>query len=194
VPGHKCRSLSFAKALETLLGLEPRIQCQLIGSVDVGLLHLWELCVVVKGAELMDFFIGSGSLRTKLVAGDVENLEATLVQFLMHLLERLVVRGESAARCSVDDDDDLAFEVRHLHFVAARIENAQIIKAHVMLRFVIPNITTTVYRIVSNVCRRSRMLAERFRPYLRTWYKVLCKYVVTASLPRESGVCAIERA
>ena len=87
----------------------------------------------MQGAELVDLVVRAGGLATELVAGDVEDLEALVVQVLVHLLKRLVVRGETAAGGGIDHDDDLALEVGHLDLVACGIEDAQIVKTHFAL-------------------------------------------------------------
>ena len=63
------------EALKTLLRFQVGVERQLIFTVYIRLLHLRKGRVVMKGAEFMDLFIGAGSLRAELIAGDIQNLK-----------------------------------------------------------------------------------------------------------------------
>ncbi len=101
-----CGALS--ESLKTLLLLEVGEQGESILDVDVRLLHLRELRLILELAELVDLLVCAGSLSRELVAGDVYDLEALVVQVFIHLLDRLVVGSKAAACRCVHDEHDLA--------------------------------------------------------------------------------------
>ena len=51
----------------------------------------------------MDALIGTGGLLTELVAGEVENLEPFGVIFLVECLQLVILRGEAALGCRIDN-------------------------------------------------------------------------------------------
>ena len=73
----------------------------LISSVHINLVELWELDVEVGRAELVNLLNRTRSLFAKLVAGEVENLEAILGVFLIQRLQFLILWCESASGSGV---------------------------------------------------------------------------------------------
>ena len=53
----------------------------------------------------MDALISARRLLSELVAGEVEDLEALAVIFLVEFLELLILRGEATFCCCVDDQE-----------------------------------------------------------------------------------------
>ena len=103
------RHLPFAEAVEPFLRLQVGVQGELMLAVDVGFLHLRELRIVLQGAELVDLVIRLRRLPGKLVAGHINDLQTLVMELLIHLFQRLILRRESAARRRIDYDDDLSF-------------------------------------------------------------------------------------
>ena len=130
---HKASHLAIAKALEALLLLQPREERKRVLAVDVRLVHLRERGVVMQGAELVHVVIRTRGLGTKLVAGDVQNLEALVMQLLIERLDRGIVRRESAAGGGVYHQHDLALQIGGLDLVALAIQKREIVKAHALL-------------------------------------------------------------
>ena len=64
-----------------------------IVAIHLNLLVALELRAVCKLAELMNAFVSTWRLLSKLVAREVENLETLLVVCLIELLQRLILRG-----------------------------------------------------------------------------------------------------
>ena len=79
------------------IGLKPGVKRNLIISVYLYLVKLGEFDVIVGRAEFLDLGDCSRSLLTELVAGEIQYLESLLIEFLIDVLQILVLRGESAA-------------------------------------------------------------------------------------------------
>ena len=65
----------------------------------------------------MDALVRTRGLLAKLVAGEVEDLEALLMVLLVELLQLLILRSETTARGRIDDKQDLVgilLEANHL--------------------------------------------------------------------------------
>ena len=88
---------------ETFLLGEEFVERVGIVAVYLYLLEARELCSVVQFAEVVDALVGSRGLLAKLVAGEVENLEALAVILLIEFLQLFVLRGESTLSCCVDN-------------------------------------------------------------------------------------------
>ena len=65
----------------------------------------------MKGAELMDLFICSGSLCTELIAWDINYFKAFVMVLGVHLLNRSILRCKSASCCSVYNHDDFSLVI-----------------------------------------------------------------------------------
>ena len=77
-------------------------------TVDIDLIELGELDVVLQRAELMDLLDGAWCLLAKLIAGEVENLQATLMELLVERLQFGVLRREAAKGGCVDNQQHIA--------------------------------------------------------------------------------------
>ena len=71
------------KASKAFLCFEPREERMGLLAVDINLIELGELDVVLQRTELMDLLNGARCLFPKLIAGEVENLKATLMELLV---------------------------------------------------------------------------------------------------------------
>ena len=98
----------LVKALEALLCLQVGEQRRLVLAVDLYFLELGKLSTKIQGAELMNFLLGAGSLLTKLVAGEVENLKTLVLILLVQGLQLFVLRSETATGGRVDNEQHLA--------------------------------------------------------------------------------------
>ena len=73
------------------------VERKLILTVYICLLHLREGGVVMQGAEFVDLFIGAGSLRAKLIAGDIQNHKPLVMIVKVKLLNGRILRSKAAA-------------------------------------------------------------------------------------------------
>ena len=81
-----------------------------------------EADTVVKLAELLDLIVAAGVLAAELVAGEADDLEVVGVlrlEVLVQLLQPRELRREAALGGCVDDEDDLAVQLREGELGAA---------------------------------------------------------------------------
>ena len=78
----------------------------------------------------MNFVVCARGLAHELVAWNVDDFEALVVEVRVHLFDRLVVRGESATGCRVHDEHDFALEFREWNFVAFTIGKCEVVDCH----------------------------------------------------------------
>ena len=112
---------------EWFLRLEIGVKGMLACSVYLDLIELWELNAEVGRAELLDFLNGARGLLAKLVAGEVENLQALGLVLLVQLFELFVLRGESATGGGVYNQQHLAFVLCQRYLFAGIVGNLEII-------------------------------------------------------------------
>lgn len=88
-------------------------------AVDIDLAQDGEGNLLVQRAEVLDLLVAAGLLAAELVAGegdDGEVIGVLLLDLLVDGLEVLVLVGEAALGCGVDDQDDLALELGQRDF------------------------------------------------------------------------------
>ncbi len=100
-------------SVETFLLLQELEERVGIVTVHLDLLEAGEFCAEVQLAELVDAFVGTGSLLSELVAGEIENLEALAVIVLVKSLQLVVLGCETALGSRVDNQQ---------HFVGILLE------------------------------------------------------------------------
>ena len=115
------------KATETGFALEPCIKRCGILTIDIDLVHLREGDAVVAGAESVDFLKGAWCLLAKLVAGEVEDFQPTVVEIGVERLQLLILRCEATLGGSVDNQQHLTGIICQRHSVAHAIDNAELI-------------------------------------------------------------------
>ena len=96
--------MGYVPAGKALLLLQELEEGVCIVAIHLDLLEAGELSAEVELAELMDALVGTWGLLTDLVAGEVENLKALGVIFLIKLLQFVVLRGEAALCGCVDNE------------------------------------------------------------------------------------------
>ena len=87
-----------------------------VGAVHVGLRHQREGDAVIEAAEFGDLVIGTGLLAGELVAGEAEDDESLVLVFLVEGLQAVILRGETAFGCGIDDHQDFPFVLGEVHF------------------------------------------------------------------------------
>ena len=112
---------------EALLCLEELIERVSVVAVDLDLLELWELGAVGELAERVDALVGARCLLAKLIAGEVENLEALGMVFLIEFLQFLILRGETAFGGCVDDEQYLVGILAQGHFVTLSVFHTEFV-------------------------------------------------------------------
>ena len=75
----------------------------------------------------MDFVVGAGGLPFELIAGNVDDFEALVVEVGIHLFYGLVMRSETAAGRGVHDEHHLALEVCERDLVALAVGEGEIV-------------------------------------------------------------------
>ena len=80
-------------------------------------------------AELMNFIITARCLSGKLVARNIDDLEALVMERFMHFLKFLVLRSEAAAGSGIDDNENFACEVIQTDSISRRCRKSVIINA-----------------------------------------------------------------
>ena len=80
----------------------------LVGSVHINLIELRELNVEVGRAELVNLQNGTRSLFAKLVAGEVQNLEAVFSILIIERLQPFILWRESTSCRGVHNQQHLA--------------------------------------------------------------------------------------
>ena len=63
---------------------------------------------LLEGAEVVYLLLVPGRLIRELVAGEIQDLKSLLLHLLIHLFQRLIMRGKTAAGGGVDDEHDFA--------------------------------------------------------------------------------------
>ena len=101
---HRVERMALVPAGEALAFLQELEERSGVVAVYLDLLVALELSAVCELAELMDAFISAWSLLSKLVAWEIQNLEALGVIFLVELFELLVLRSEATLGGGVDDE------------------------------------------------------------------------------------------
>ena len=79
----------------------------------------------------MDLLILAGGLVAELVAGEVQDLKALVVELVIDLLHGAVLGREAAGGGGVDDEQDLAGVVLQCDLAAVLGGNGEIINVHV---------------------------------------------------------------
>jgi hypothetical protein len=112
------------------MAFEIRVENRFVGPVDVGLGETRESGLEILVAELIDLLDRPGGLIQELAAGKIQNLEAFAVVFLLKAFEDGVLRGENAIGGGVDDEKHLAFVLVEDDFLACRVFDGDLVKAH----------------------------------------------------------------
>src|SRR5580693_7902419 len=79
------------------------VQRVLVGAGDRDLREHRELDAVGARAEFDDLLIAAGFLAREVVGGEAEHGKTPVAELLVHALECLVLRGEPAFGCNIDD-------------------------------------------------------------------------------------------
>ena len=88
---------------KAFLFLQEFIQRVCIFTVHLYFLESWEFGAEVQLTELVDALVCTRSLLAKLVAGEVENLEALAAILLVKLLQFVILGSEATFGCCVDN-------------------------------------------------------------------------------------------
>ena len=119
---------------KAFLLLQELIERVCIVAVDLDLLETGELCAEVQFAELVNALICARCLLSELVAGEIENLESLGVILLVELLQFIVLRGESAFGCCVDNQQHLVGVLFQRDVLAFSVLDSEVINSsHCML-------------------------------------------------------------
>ena len=92
--------------------------------------ELRERDAVTAGAKVVNLFLGAGCLLVKLIAGEIENLEAFASELIANNLQLFVLRGKTAARGSVHHQQHLAFVGAQGNVVAFHVFSAKLVNTH----------------------------------------------------------------
>ena len=109
------------ESLESLVLLQVLVQLDLLRSVHVDFLELWELCVVVQLAEFVYLVVGARRLLSELVAWEVQYCELLVVVLLVEFLELGVLWRETALCGGVYYQQNHAFVVLQRHFLVLSV-------------------------------------------------------------------------
>ena len=93
----------------------------------VDLLHQREGHAVVEAAELGNFFVAARLLVLELVAGEAEDDETLVLIFLVKGFQSVVLRSEAALRGGIDNHEDLAAVLGHVHLFALVVEGLKVV-------------------------------------------------------------------
>ena len=93
----------------------------------VNLLHQREGDAMVQTAEFGDFLVGARLLMLELVAGEAEDDETLVLIFLVEGLETIILGGETALRGGVDNHQDFALVLGHVHLFALVVQGLEVI-------------------------------------------------------------------
>jgi hypothetical protein len=111
VPGDDLGRVVLA-AEERAVGAEEAVDRVRVRPIDFHLLEEGELRAKAIGDELDDFLGRAAFLTEELVAGERQEFEAFLPQFVVHLRQELVVGGgQSSLACHVHHQDCLTSAV-----------------------------------------------------------------------------------
>ena len=116
------------ESAEGCFALEPHIESSGTVAIDIDFGHLREGGVIGAGAEGVDILVAARGLGTKLVAGEVEQLEALVVILGVEVLQVLVLGSESALGGGVDYQHHLALERGKVYGVAVAILGSEAIE------------------------------------------------------------------
>ena len=97
--------------IDGLVG-EVLVERGLVGALDGDLGHHGEGYVVFFAAEGLDLGVGAGLLIGEVVGGDADDDEAAVLVLFVDRFEGLVLRGVAATAGYVDQEEDLAVELR----------------------------------------------------------------------------------
>ena len=73
---------------------------------------------MVEAAELRNLPVRTWFLTGELVAREAENDQSLLFVLLIEGLQAVVLRGETALGCGIDNHQDFAFKLCEVHFFA----------------------------------------------------------------------------
>lgn len=111
-----------------LLVLEVGVDGVGVSTIDIDLLENGEGDAVVELAEGLNLILGTRLLVGKLVAGEAKNHEALGAVLLVELLESLVLGSETALGSNVDNENNLALELRKFVGIASLVKGGKRVK------------------------------------------------------------------
>ena len=94
---------------------------------DVDFFHQREGHAVVQAAELRNFFVAAGFLVFELVTGKAEDDQPLVLILLVEGFQAIVLRGEAALRSRVNNHEDFAFVLGHVHLFALVVQGLEIV-------------------------------------------------------------------
>lgn len=93
-----------------------------IFSVDINFAEHWERSAIFFLCECLDLSFAFGLLVMKLIAGKCENLESTVLILFPQADELCIIRfGLTSATRNVDDQQQLPFELLHIHHASVDV-------------------------------------------------------------------------
>ena len=98
-----------------------------IVTIHVNLGKLREFGTKLQGAEFMNLVLRAGGLIGKLVAGEIQDLQALILHFFVHGLQGLIMRGKSAASGSVHNQENLPLIFGEAYLAALSVLHGKII-------------------------------------------------------------------
>src|SRR6516225_1450890 len=98
-------------------------------AVDVDFGKHRKAHVKIAGAELFDRSGITRFLRTELIAGKAEHGKAARGELAMQRFQPLILRGEAALACRVDDQEHLALEPAERGVLARQRSGSEIVDA-----------------------------------------------------------------
>ena len=119
--------MSLVPACEAFAFLEEFEERSGIITIYLDLLVALKFCAVCKFAELMDAFISTGSLLTKLIAWEVEYLEALLVVCLIELFQFLILRSKATLGSCVNDEQYFVSVLFEGNFLSLSVLNGEFV-------------------------------------------------------------------
>ena len=122
-----------------------------VGAVDLDLCHKGEGDAVVEAAELGDLLVGAGLLVRELVAGEADDDQSLLLILLIKGLQAIVLRGEAALGCGVDNHKDLAFVLGEVHLCALVVQGFEFIYlCHIIIIYIVYDTNIRLYFYIAN--------------------------------------------
>jgi hypothetical protein len=108
-------------------GLEKLIDFACSVSIDLDLREHWKRDRVFRCRKLENFSVGSGFLGTEQVARDCKNAET--VRIFVKGTQTCVLTGEASTAGDVDDETELAFELREPNRIARDRKRFEVMQA-----------------------------------------------------------------
>ena len=138
-----------------------------IVSVYLDLLVALELCAVCKLAELMNAFISTRGLLTKLVAREIKYFETLSMISLIKFLQFLILRCETTLCGGVDDEQHFVGILLEGNILSLSVFNRKFVNSSHFFYLYVCVIYISDLNLYDLVCKDTTFLLEYFNSFFK---------------------------